>query len=201
MEETPSHTSFNMDCFSTNPQLLGRVLEHHRPYLRMLARARIHQELRSKLDPSDVVQEVCMEAVRQIQLFRGTSKAEFAGWLRGILADRIAKNARRFLGTQQRDIQLEKSLQQQLDETSGNLESFLAQSSRSPSAVAEWNETTLSLAQAIESLPDDYQQVVILRNLQGKSFREVADALNRSVDSVEKLWIRALVKLKQAMNG
>ena len=201
MEETPSNTSFNMECFTTNPQLLGSVLEHHRPYLRMLARARIHQDLRSKLDPSDVVQEVCMEAVRQIQLFRGTSKAEFAGWLRGILADRIAKNARRFLGTQQRDIQLEKSLQQQLDETSGNLESFLAQNSRSPSAVAEWNETTLSLAQAIESLPDDYQQVVILRNLQGKSFREVADALNRSVDSVEKLWIRALVKLKQAMNG
>jgi RNA polymerase sigma-70 factor (ECF subfamily) len=117
------------------------------------------------------------------------------------LADRIAKNARRFLGTQQRDIQLEKSLQQQLDETSGNLESFLAQNSRSPSAVAEWNETTLSLAQAIESLPDDYQQVVILRNLQGKSFREVADAMNRSIDSVEKLWIRALVKLKQSMNG
>lgn len=201
MDEAPSNNSSNIDCFSTNPQLLGSALEHHRPYLRMLAKARIHQDLQSKLDPSDVVQEVCVEAVRQIQLFRGTSKGEFAGWLRGILADRIAKNARHFIGTQRRDLQLEKSLQQQIDETSGNLENFLAQNSRSPSAVAEWNETTLMLAQAIESLPEDYQQVVILRNLQGKSFREVAVALNRSIDSVEKLWIRALVKLKQSMNG
>lgn len=199
MDDSASSTFSNIDAAIANPQLLGNVLEHHRPYLRMLARARIHHDLRSKLDPSDVVQEVCVEAVRQIQLFRGKSKAEFAAWLRGILADRIAKNVRRFLGTQQRDLQMEKSLQQQLDESSAHLENVLALNSQSPSAAAEWNETALLLAHAIEALPEDYQQVVVLRNLQGKSFRDIAESMNRSVDSVEKLWIRALVKLKQTM--
>lgn len=165
----------------------------------MLARSRLHQGLRGKVDPSDIVQEACVEAVRQIDLFRGSSQAEFAGWLRGILADRIAKTARRYLGTHQRNIQLEAQFQRELDEASGHLESCLSAGGSSPSEIVAWNETTLELAQAIESLPEDYQQVVLLRNLQGLSFPEIASAMDRSIDSVEKLWIRALLKLKQAM--
>jgi len=41
--------------------------------------------------------------------------------------------------------------------------------------------------------------VVVLRNLEELTFAEVADQMNRSVDSVQKIWVRALVKLRQAM--
>lgn len=184
-----------------DPRRLGQLLEQYRSYLRMLARSKLHAGLNGKLDPSDVVQETCIEAVRQIRLFRGNSKAEFAGWLRGILADRMAKTARRYLGTQQRDIHMEVQFQRQLDEASGHLERCLSGGGASPSEIVVWNETTLELAQAIEALPEDYQQVVLLRNLQGMSFPKVAEEMNRSIDSVEKLWIRALLKLKHTMKA
>ena len=76
----------------------------------MLASAKIHQWLQGKADASDLVQETCLEAHRQIATFRGSTNAEFAGWLRGILANLLAKHIRRFLGTQQRDLKIEQSL-------------------------------------------------------------------------------------------
>jgi RNA polymerase sigma-70 factor (ECF subfamily) len=41
--------------------------------------------------------------------------------------------------------------------------------------------------------------VLILRSLEGLSFSEVAAKMGRSLDSVEKLWVRALPKLRQAL--
>ena len=45
------------------------------------------------------------------------------------------------------------------------------------------------------------QQRSAWRNIQGLSFLDVAKAMNRSVDSVEKLWVRGLAKLKQQMDS
>jgi RNA polymerase sigma-70 factor (ECF subfamily) len=186
---------------SGNAAALGSLLEHHRSYLKMLASAKIHQSLQGKVDASDVVQETCVEALRMISTFRGSSPAEFAGWLRGILANRMSKIVRRYLGTQQRNVQMELSMRRELDEASGQFAQYAAATSNSPSEVLEWNETVLELAQAIESLPADYQQVVLLRNIQGLPFREIAIQMERSLDSVEKLWVRALTKLKERIQS
>ena len=97
-----------------NRDALGEMLIRHRPYLKMLASAQIHQRLQGKADASDLVQETCLEAHKQIATFRGSSNAEFAGWLRGILANLLAKHFRRYLGTKQRDLQMEQSLVESL---------------------------------------------------------------------------------------
>jgi RNA polymerase sigma-70 factor (ECF subfamily) len=55
------------------------------------------------------------------------------------------------------------------------------------------------LADALHQLPEDYREVVILRQLQGLSFPEVARAMSRSVDSVKKLWARALAQLRDLL--
>ncbi len=70
----------------------------------------------------------------------------------------------------------------------------------SPSQNFARNEAFLQLAEALEGLPDDYRQVIVLRHVEGLPFGEVAKAMNRSVNSVEKLWIRGLAKLKQVMD-
>jgi RNA polymerase sigma-70 factor (ECF subfamily) len=53
------------------------------------------------------------------------------------------------------------------------------------------------LADALEALPPDYNRVLTLRHFQGHTFPEVADAMGRSVDSVQKLWVRGLARLRQ----
>ena len=48
-------------------------------------------------------------------------------------------------------------------------------------------------------LPDHYREVVVLRHIEGRKMREVADAMGRSVDSVNKLWARAMIQLRALM--
>jgi RNA polymerase sigma-70 factor, ECF subfamily len=68
-----------------------------------------------------------------------------------------------------------------------------------PSQVAAKRESSLLLADALEALPDDYRQAIFLRHFEGLSFADVAASMARSVDSVEKLWVRALARLRREM--
>src|SRR5437762_1124308 len=90
--------------------MFGRLLELYRRYLALLARVQIGQRLQGKVDASDVVQETFLEAHRHFARFRGTSEAELVHWLRQILAARLANLFRHYLGTQGRDIRLEREI-------------------------------------------------------------------------------------------
>ena len=48
-------------------------------------------------------------------------------------------------------------------------------------------------------LPADYQEVIVLRNLQRLPFNEVAERMERSRPAVQMLWMRAIKKLQEAM--
>src|SRR3954452_25571325 len=102
---------------SGNEAALGQLLESYSRYLTLLARVQIGRRLQGKVDAGDVVQEVFLEAHRQIQQFRGTSEAELVSWLRKILAGQLALVLRRYVGTKGRDINLERDLGAQLDQS------------------------------------------------------------------------------------
>ena len=189
-----------VQALAGNREALGAILTRHHSYLKMLASAQIHNRLRGKADPSDLVQETFLEAYKQIDTFRGRTDIEFTGWLRGILAHLLAKHLRHFLGTQQRDVRLEQSLASELDQASGYFERGVVKNLDSPSDHLMANETMLELANALEALPVDYRTVILLRNIQGMPFKDVAQIMERSVDSVEKLWVRGLARLKQNLD-
>ena len=65
---------------------LSRLLDEYRNYLRLLARNQIGQELRVRLDPSDLVQDTLIDASQNFARFRGETKSELIAWLRKILA-------------------------------------------------------------------------------------------------------------------
>ena len=178
---------------------LGALLEQYRNYLKLLARLQIGRGLQSKLDASDVVQETFLKAHRDFSQFQGTSEAELAGWLHRILATSLANLVRHYRGTKRRDVRLERQLAADLDESSRVLAPALAADQSSPSQQAVRHESALHLADALERLPDDYRDVLILRHLDGLSFPEVATRMGRTVYSVKNLWARALVRMRQSM--
>ena len=179
---------------------MGELLSRYRKYLIFLARSQLHHHLQAKADPSDVAQEVCLAAHDGISDFHGSSAEEFAAWLRGILSNVIAMQVRRYLGTQKRDPRLEQALDRRLADASGFLLSGLAGDVTSPSQHFAKNEAFLQLAEALEELPDDYRQVIVLRHVDSLPFADVARLMERSVDSVEKLWVRALAKLRAKLS-
>jgi len=177
----------------------GKLLERYSRYLTLLARLQIGRRLRGKVDPADIVQETFLEATRQMHNFRGNSEGELLAWLRRILAGQMALTLRRYLGTRGRDVKLERELAVQLDQSSVMLDRGLVASYSTPSQHAAKREQSVLLAEALGRLPEDYREVIILRHLEGMPFAEVAEAMNRSQDSVQKLWVRALANLRHLL--
>jgi RNA polymerase sigma-70 factor (ECF subfamily) len=176
---------------------LGDLLELYRNYLRLLARIEIGRRLQGKVDASDLVQETFLEAHRHFHRFEGSDEPQFACWLRQILAGRVAHLVRHYFGTQGRNIRLEEELAAELDNSSRMFGHELAASISSPSLQAVKREQAVLLADALQKLPADYRDVLVLRHLEALTFPEVARRMQKTQDSVEKLWLRGLVRLRQ----
>jgi RNA polymerase sigma-70 factor, ECF subfamily len=180
---------------------LGALLEVYRRYLGLLARIEIGRNLQAKCDASDLVQDTLLEAHRNFPRFQGSSETQFVCWLRQIMAANLANLLRRYLGTQGRDVRLERELAVGLDRSSRMLDRGLVTRGSSPSHQASRREQAVLLADALEQLPPDYREVLVLRHLEGLTFPEVSRRMDRSLDSVEKLWVRGLAQLRQVMGG
>lgn len=189
------------DAKAGREHALGSLLDLYRNYLRLLAKLEIGHRVQAKLDASDVVQEVFLEAHRHFGQFNGNSEGEFVQWLRMILAARVSNTLRHYLGTQGRDIRREEAAAPNLNHSSLQIEQMLEASISSPSQQAARRERAVLLADALEALPPDYSRVLTLRHFQGHTFPEVAEQMGRSVDSVQKLWLRALIRLKEMLGG
>jgi RNA polymerase sigma-70 factor, ECF subfamily len=180
---------------------LGQLLELYRNYLRLLASLEIGQRLQVKMDASDLVQETMLEAHKDFAGFRGNSEAEFVAWLRQVMASVLCGALRKYLGTKKRDIRLERTLQEDLDRSSLLLGRGFADPHSSPSQQAARREQSVILANALAKLPDDYREVLVLRHLNEMTFPEISRRMDRSLDSVEKLWVRGLSRLRKILAG
>ena len=176
---------------------LGRLLDSYQSYLRLLARIEIGRRLQGKVDASDIVQETFLEAHRQFPSFQGHAEPQLTKWLRTILAGTMSNAVRRYAGTQARDLRLERQLAADLDQSTCALEQMLVDRNSSPSQHAMRGEQTLMVAAAMSRLPEDYQTVLVLRHLEGLTFPQISLRMGRSIDSVEKLWLRGLTRLKK----
>ncbi len=55
----------------------------------------------------------------------------------------------------------------------------------------------MAFANRLAQLRPQYRQVIIMRNLQGLTFEEIAERMERNAGAVRMLWLRAVDKLKQ----
>ncbi len=203
-DNTPDPERLLAQARQGNAASLGALLELYRNYLHLLARTQIDLHLQGRASASDMVQEAFLDACRDFGRFRGGTEAELLAWLRQILVCNLGRLVQQQLLAQKRDARREVSLQQLLqglDRSSANFEAALAGSGSSPSAGAQRRERAALLADYLGQLPEDYREVIVLRNLEGLPFDEVARRLGRSPGAVRVLWVRALDRLRQRLQG
>jgi RNA polymerase sigma-70 factor (ECF subfamily) len=107
--------------------------------------------------------------------------------------------ARQYYGAQARDPRLEQQLDQDMEHSSQQLDRAFIAPGASPSEQADGRERCVLLADALAALPKHYRDVVVLHHFKGYKLPEVAEAMGRSVDSVKKLWARAMVQLRASL--
>ena len=181
------------------PDSLGQLLEVYANYLRILAATQLDTKLRQRVSPSDIVQETYCEAHRDIAQFRGNTEKEFVAWLRQILIHNLSRCVEMHILTEKRDVRRELSLDhvgRSIERSTARMEALLADNADSPSKDVQHRERAVQLADYLAKLPDDYREVIILRNFQGLPFKEVAKRMGRNSGAVRMLWLRALRHLR-----
>ena len=83
-----------------------------------------------------------------------------------------------------------------MSRSSAALAHCLAVDVDSPSCQAANREQGVLLAQALDELPTEYREVIVLRHLEGRPFPEIAHQMGRTVASVRSIWTRAVTKLR-----
>jgi RNA polymerase sigma-70 factor (ECF subfamily) len=175
-------------------EALGRLLEDYRDYLLTIAHAELDSDLRAKAGPSDLVQETFLEAQRDFAQFQGETPEEVLRWLREILRNTLADFVRRYKKTGARDLAREQLLDAGEDDEEGWLPSHKTDS---PAERLAAGEAEQAVRRAIERLPPEQRQVVMLRHDEALEWSEVAHRLSRSVGAVQKLWFRALKRMRE----
>jgi RNA polymerase sigma-70 factor (ECF subfamily) len=172
----------------------NEILSDCQDYLMFVARRDLDDRLRAKCAPSDMVQNALMNASSGMGDFRGDTIQSLKAWLREILRNEMAMASRHFLGTAKRDVRRE-----QVSKTDSQ---FWLQRRQikdrmvTPSTEAVLQEDAAELRAAMVRLPDDYRSVLIMRNWERLSFKQIAVRLERSENAAKKLWARALSRLE-----
>ena len=172
---------------------LGPLMDCHADRVYRLA----HGITRNEADAEEVVQDVFLTLVRKVHGFEG--RAALGSWLY-----RVATNAA-LIKRRGKRAQVEVSLEDHLPaflpdgHRAGGRALLLRDWSQSPEEeLLSW-ETGALLRRAIDDLPDRYRAVLVLRDVEGLSNDDAAEALGESVPSVKSRLHRARMALRERM--
>jgi RNA polymerase sigma-70 factor (ECF subfamily) len=170
---------------------LGDLLQAYRPYVRVIARAARQGFAPGRLDDSDLIQDTLLLAHRAFGRFRGTTVAEFAGWLRQLTLRTVGHAARAHMGTDKRSVGMEQPL--------ADMDALAIAEIQTPDAQAAHHERAAQIAAAIEQLPEEMRQVVLGRLLDGLAYATLASRLGKSEGALRVTYTRALCRLRELL--
>ena len=177
-------------------QALSALLKEVGPQIRR--QLSIRRMWQGALDPADVMQVTYLEAFLKVGDLDASTVAQFAAWIRRI-AENNLRDAIKELERQKRASPGRRLQPAMQDGSYVMLLEHLGWTSATPSRVAAVREAKQMLADKLARLPELYQQVIRLYDLEGLPPQEVADALGRSVGAVHMLRVRAHGRLREIL--
>jgi RNA polymerase sigma-70 factor (ECF subfamily) len=185
-------------------EAINRLMDRHRDSLRRMVQLRLDQKIQRRIDVSDVVQDVLVEANRRLQDYiASASGMPFHLWLRQIAQDRIIDAHRRHRVSAKRSIDKERPLAVPAadDHSTIQLAAQLCDRQLTPAAAATQAELARAVEAAIAKLPDQDCEIIIMRHYEQLTNQEIAQALSLSEPAASMRYLRAVRRLKELMTG
>jgi RNA polymerase sigma-70 factor (ECF subfamily) len=173
---------------------LEKLLETQRDYLRKLVDLRMEDELRGRVDPSDVVQETLMVVSRRVDDFLDRRPTSFRLWVRRKAIERLIENRRKHLADK-------RSVRRELNLSDASSMAVARNFLRgTPSRSLERREMAERVRRAMSELGEIDREVILLRHVEELSNGEVAEILELDPDTASKRYGRAVRRLATKMN-
>jgi RNA polymerase sigma-70 factor (ECF subfamily) len=180
-----------------DPSAVNSLMTMHRNRLRKMVAVRMNDQLTSRIDPSDVIQDAMAEASKKLPAYLDDRPIPFYPWLRRFVWQRLVQLHRQHLDAQQRSVRRETAVELQLPEASGiQLADQLIHSGTSPSAGVIRKELRGQVRHALEQLATHDREVLVLLYLERLSVHEASEVLGISLRATNMRHLRALRRLK-----
>jgi RNA polymerase sigma-70 factor (ECF subfamily) len=175
-----------------------RLLGEFREPLRKVIDLRLDPVLARRVDASDIVQDVLLEANQRLTEYLKSPNMPFHLWLRHLAQDRIIDTHRRHRQAQRRSIDREQAIQRPAwtDESSVQLVAQLVDAEQTPASAAIHQELQRRLSDALGQLGDDDRDIILMRHHEQLSNQDVAAALGLTEAAASMRYLRALRKLR-----
>jgi RNA polymerase sigma-70 factor, ECF subfamily len=165
------------------------IARYHQPIYSLLART-----VRNSADAADLTQEVFVKVFRGIGGFHGESSLRT--WIYRI-ALREASNQRRWwLRHQQQEIPIEQEMSESDYGRPVRLKDMLVDSSESPYDIALQEENRERVERALRQVPEPFRTTLILRDIDGFIYEEVAAMQGVNLGTVKSRLVRGRACLK-----
>ena len=183
---------------NSDPGAADRLWERHRAPLRKLIGFRIDPRLARRVDASDVVQEVLLNASRRLGDYLHDPQIPFHLWLRRIANDHLVDEHRRHRLSAKRTLDRERSFtaSDYAESSSCDLAAMLLDHELTPAAASIRAELEERFRRAIAELNEDDREIILLRHFEQLSNSETARALGLSEPAAGMRYLRALRKLR-----
>jgi RNA polymerase sigma-70 factor, ECF subfamily len=180
------------------PAALGWLFELYRPRLRQMVRLRLDGRVAARLDASDVVQETFLDAARRVGEYVRSPRVGFYVWLRGLAWQRLLKLHRTHLTAGRRAAVRDCPLP---DDSADRLAGRLCARDDTPGHAAARAEGRRRVRRALDLLGPDDREVILLRDFEGLTNAEVAEALGLTPPGATMRYGRALYRLKELLRA
>jgi RNA polymerase sigma-70 factor (ECF subfamily) len=177
-------------------QALDRLLERYRPRLHAFVEARLDPRLRSRLDSSDVVQEVQLEVAQRMDDFLNRNPMPFHLWIRKTAYERLLKVHRDHRRRAKRSVDREVALP---DRSSMLLANPLLAGASSPSQQLAAREFADRVSRAVAELPEPDREILLMRHAEDLPYAEIACLLDIEAEAARKRYGRALLRLRKVL--
>ncbi len=177
------------------------LLGEFREPLRRMIGLRLDPALAKRVDASDIVQDVLLEANQRLTEYLKKPDMPFHLWLRHLAHDRIIDTHRRHRLAQRRSIDKEQTIDRPAwaDESSASLAGQFVDLERTPASEAIQKELQRKLADAVNTLNDDDREMILMRHHELLSNQEVAAALKLTEAAASMRYLRAVRRLKAVL--
>lgn len=181
---------------------INQLLNRHREAVRKMVQMRMDRAVAARVDASDVVQDVMLEANQRLLDYVRNPSMPFHLWLRQLAKDRLIDMHRRHRGAQRRSVDRERSLNAAYSEQSSlNLAAQLRDHELTPAAATIRRELEERFLAALAELTEDDREIIIMRHHEHLSNSEVAEALGLSTAASGMRYLRALRRLRDVLGS
>lgn len=182
---------------SGDAEAMAELVQLYTPRLRGFVERQMSAQLRQKVDPDDILQEVSVTCVRSMGEM-DLSDWEPFDWVCQVARRRVMDAGRKFFGAEKRDVRREVPMQAKQD-TSHDIAGILAGSITSPSKAFSRDQREMRLQTAIDKLPEEARLVLRMRYVDNMPTKEIAEQIGKSDGAVRVMLTRTVKKLEKLL--